>query len=86
MIDKEAAVTCVSQDGECLIIFVAWTLFMFCVHGYREVFFFFFVLIHLCHRIALSDDNACGITFNRGTPPTSYECWAASSTVSTADT
>ena len=42
MIDKEATVTCVSQDGECLIIFVAWTLFMFCVHGYREVFFILF--------------------------------------------
>lgn len=41
MIDKEAAVTCVSQDGECLIIFVAWTLFMFYVPGYRELFFIF---------------------------------------------
>ena len=54
MIDKEATVTCVSQDGECLIIFVAWTLFMFCVHGFGEVFF---ILIFFCLDLSLPQNS-----------------------------
>lgn len=59
---------CVSQDGECLIIFVADTTCF--VHGYRRIFLFFVLVTSLPQNSFVSDD-ACRYFPTGGSSPTS---------------